>query len=104
MHSPEPWTIGPCNCDSRETTINDSNGDPVIEDCPCHEEDMPPMVSTGDMERIVACVNFCRGYSNEQILELTHDAENRGLIPMQYAAAGAIMVRDNAAIMELLKQ
>jgi hypothetical protein len=74
MHSPEPWRhiTGKCL-----DYIADANGNSVLGDAAL---DDPVMPSSEEMERIVACVNFCREFNTEFLKthHLKHLTEDSG--------------------------
>jgi hypothetical protein len=72
-HSPEPWTTTGTdrNPDGRLVTIDgiyDANGELVADAClgAAYCEDVG-LMNAPDLERIVACVNYCQGIPTEQL-------------------------------------
>ena len=74
MHSPEPWKYVTGQC---LDYIADANGNSVLGDAAL---DDPVMPSSEEMERIVACVNFCREFNTEFLKthHLKHLTEDSG--------------------------
>ena len=62
-HSPEPWKVEPEPKDYRVTI--ESQG-VVVLDCLGHNDKETDVANAA---RIVACVNFCAGLTNEQLVD-----------------------------------
>jgi hypothetical protein len=52
-HSKEPWSIG-----DAPVSIKDASGEPIV----ILDNEWRIDIADGDLERIVACVNFCRQF------------------------------------------
>jgi len=71
-HSPEPWRVVPSPCSipsDNMVNIVDATGVDVVGDIACVEENRAPYTCPEDADRIVACVNFCAGLTNEFLLK-----------------------------------
>lgn len=60
QHSPEPWKLVEVPHNLGSLTAHDANDKPL-------ESDPYDGVGSADWRRIVLCVNFCRGLTDEEL-------------------------------------
>ena len=84
-HSPEPWSVDPTD----QEDIHDGNGKWVV----CADRYQPVDMSIENAERIVACVNACKGIPTEDLQD--------GVIPMHLGKIDPDLAEKLQAIKEM---
>ena len=68
-HSPEPWRVEKLS--AKYVELRDANNDMIVHDYSKYPDD-GWTIGVDDAERIVACVNACRPYKTQTLIDIAN--------------------------------